>query len=127
MTVEFRPKLMKYKFEDLQVWQLSLKALDKIYGLVEDLPESEKFNLKSQIIRACTSVSLNIAEGSTGQSNPEQIRFLGYSIRSLVEVIACLRIIEVRKYILDTDKLDDVYTVIDELFIKLQAFKKSLQ
>jgi len=29
--------------------------------------------------RAADSISLNIAEGSTGQSNPEQRRFLGYA------------------------------------------------
>jgi four helix bundle protein len=61
--------------------------------LADILPESEKFNLKSQITRAATSISLNMAEGSTGQSDPEPNRFLGLALRSLIETIACLRII----------------------------------
>ncbi|HCB01759.1 MAG TPA: four helix bundle protein, partial [Anaerolineae bacterium] len=60
---------MGFKFENLDVWKLSLEYSDLIYELANKLPETEKFNLKSQIIRAATSISLNIAEGSTGQSD----------------------------------------------------------
>jgi four helix bundle protein len=62
---------MAYKFEQLEVWQLSLEYIDLIYQLSEKLPRSEEYNLKSQIIRAATSISLNIAEGSTGQTDAE--------------------------------------------------------
>ncbi len=84
---------MPYKFEQLDVWNLSLEYIDTIYGLAEKLPKSEEYNLKSQIIRAVTSISLNIAEGSTGQSDAEQARFLGMAIRSLIETVACQHII----------------------------------
>ena len=80
---------MGYKFERLEVWQLALEYADLIYALAEQLPRSEDFNLKSQIVRAATSVALNIAEGSTSQSNAEQARFLGLAIRSVVETVAC--------------------------------------
>ena len=43
--------------------------------------------LTSQIKRAADSIALNIAEGSTGQSNPEFAKFLGYAIRSGIEVV----------------------------------------
>ena len=46
------------------------------------------FALTSQIRRAADSVCLNIAEGSTGQSNAEFIRFLRYALRSDVEFVA---------------------------------------
>lgn len=117
---------MRYKFEDLEVWQLSLDLSDLIYDLANMLPRVEEYNLKSQINRATTSIALNIAEGSTSQSDREQIRFLGYSIRSLIEVIGCLRIIERRKYIQDVDLTGKIEEVSDQLFIKLQAFRKSL-
>jgi four helix bundle protein len=64
-----------YKFEKLDVWKLALEYVDLIYEMGDCLPRSEEYNLKSQIIRAATSVALNIAEGSTGQTNPEQARF----------------------------------------------------
>ena len=117
---------MRYKFEDLDVWKLSLDLSDLIYDLAGKLPEKEKYNLISQINRASTSIALNIAEGSTSQTDREQSRFLGYAIRSLIEVIGCLRIIERRKYIQDVDLMDEVENLCDQLFIKLQAFKKSL-
>ncbi len=118
---------MRYKFEDLEVWQLSLDLSDLIYDLANMLPRVEEYNLKSQIIRAVTSISLNIAEGSTSQSDGEQARFLGYAIRSLIEIIGCLRLIERKKYIQNDDLEDKTEAVCDKLFIKLQAFKKSLE
>lgn len=117
---------MRYKFEDLDVWNLSLDLSDLIFDLTKKLPEHERYNLISQINRAATSIALNIAEGSTSQSDGEQSRFLGYSIRSLIEVIGCLRIIERRKYLENMDLNDEVESLCDQLFIKLQAFKKSL-
>ncbi len=73
------------------------------------------------------SVGLNIAEGSTSQSDAEQTRFLGYSIRSVVEVIACLRIIERRKYMTDSVTLKGAESICNKQFIKLQAFRNSLK
>ena len=84
---------MPYKFEQLDVWKLSLDYIDLVYILDENLPRSEEYNLKSQIIRAATSIALNIAEGSQGQSDAEQARFLGMSIRSLIETVSCQHII----------------------------------
>ncbi|MGE5376633.1 MAG: four helix bundle protein [Bacteroidota bacterium] len=53
--------------------------------------------------RAATSVALNIAEGSQGQSDAEQARFLGMKIRSLIETVACEQVIQRRNYIQDTE------------------------
>ena len=73
---------MPYKFEKLRVWQAAIEYVDLIYLLAEKLPKSEEYNLKSQIVRAARSIALNIAEGSTGQTDAEQARFLGMAIRS---------------------------------------------
>ena len=67
---------MNYKFQNLDVYKLALDYLDEIYEIVGRLPDSEKFNLSSQIVRAATSVVLNIAEGSTGQSERSRTGFL---------------------------------------------------
>lgn len=45
-----------YKFEKLEVYQMALTYTDMIYALVEKLPRVEEGNLKSQIIRAATSI-----------------------------------------------------------------------
>ena len=117
---------MPFKFEQLNVWKMSLDYTDSIYELAEKLPESERFNLKSQTIRAATSISLNIAEGSTGQSNTEQRRFLGMAIRSLIETVACQRLISRRNYVnypLFMEKLD---LQAQELAKRLHSFRRSL-
>ena len=72
----------EYKFQSLLVYQLSLDYLDQVYDLQQILPDSERFNSTSQFGREATSITLNIAEGSTGQSYKEQARFLGLGVRS---------------------------------------------
>lgn len=90
---------MPFKFEKLEVWQLGLDYIDLIYEIAHQLPRSEEYNLKSQITRAATSVALNIAEGSNGQTDAEQALFLGMAIRSLLETLACQHIISRREFL----------------------------
>lgn len=117
---------MPFKFEQLDVWKLSLDYINAIYELAEKLPDSERFNLKSQIIRAATSISLNIAEGSTGQTDPEQSRFLGMAIRSLIETVACQRLISRRNYVNDPVSMEKLDLQAQELAKRLHAFRRSL-
>jgi len=83
---------MSFKFEELKVWQRALDFTVKIHQLTQSFPKEELFVLTSQIKRATDSIALNIAEGSTGQSTPEFQKFLGYAVRSAIEVVACLHI-----------------------------------
>ncbi|MEP5612442.1 MAG: four helix bundle protein [Cyclobacteriaceae bacterium] len=62
---------MAFKFEQLKVWQRAIDLSGNISELVKKFPKEEKYVLASQIKRACDSIALNIAEGSTGQSNKE--------------------------------------------------------
>jgi four helix bundle protein len=117
--------MVSYKFQRLKVYHLALEYVDRVYALSRNLPASERFNLCSQLERAATSIVLNIAEGSTGQSDAEQNRFLGLALRSLLETVACLDIIERQGYSAN-DALIEIRELGHELFIKLQAFRKSL-
>lgn len=116
----------EYKFQSLVVYQLSLDYFDQVYELLERLPDHERYNLSSQITRAATSITLNIAEGSTGQSNKEQTRFLGMAIRSYIETVACLDLIERRDYI-NLNKLSLVRKTGRTLFYKVTKFKNALR
>ena len=82
--------------------------------------------MKSQITRAATSIALNIAEGSQGQSDAEQARFIGMSIRSLIETVACQKIISRRGYLRDETMLNKAYQDSQTLARKLQSFRKSI-
>ena len=97
--------------------------MNSVYKLSKQLPEREQFNLSSQIERAATSITLNIAEGSTGQSDPEQNRFLGLALRSYLETIACLDLIQRQGYV----NADDLILLREQghlMFIKSQHFEK---
>jgi four helix bundle protein len=117
---------MSFKFEKLEVWRMALEYADLIYSIAEKLPRNEDYNLKSQITRAATSVALNIAEGSTGQTDAEQARFLGLALRSLVETVACQHLIHRRKVLPDANLLREAYRQAEELSVKLQAFRKTI-
>jgi four helix bundle protein len=116
---------MTFKFENLEVWKLAMEYLDDVYRLAENLPKEEMYNLRSQWIRAATSISLNIAEGSTGQTDSEQVRFLGYAIRSLIESTACFKIAQRRKYLSDNEGRIENRTV--TLIKKLQSFRNTVR
>lgn len=90
---------MPFKFESLQIWQKAFDLGDEIHLLALCSPKIEMFSLASQIKRAADSVVLNIAEGSTGNTNPEFKRFLNIALRSAIEVVACLMIAKRRSYI----------------------------
>ncbi len=70
--------------------------------------KGEIYNLTSQICRAADSVALNISEGSILQSKAENAKFLGYSIRSLVETVCCVIKAKRRNYV-DEIKFTSLY------------------
>ena len=117
---------MPFKFENLRVWDQSLDFVESAYAASSQLPREEEFNLRSQMRRAATSVALNIAEGSIGQSNAEQARFIGMAIRSLVEVIACVKLIERHGYEAPEGSLTSLYHLGEELVAQLHALRSRI-
>ena len=116
----------KYKFQNLSVYQLSLDYIDQVYSSIIGLPDSEKYNLSSQIKRTATSIALNIAEGSTGQSNAEFRQFIGYAIRSAVEVVSCLYLAKKRD-IIKHNKFQKLYIETEIIVKMLQALRKAMR
>ena len=94
---------MAFRFENLKVWQKALQLSNEIDLNAQSFPKVEMFSLGLQIKKAADSVVLNIAEGSTGQTIPEYKRFLGFALRSAIEVVACLFIARSRKYLSEDD------------------------
>jgi four helix bundle protein len=116
---------MAFNFEKLKVWQMSIEFASEVYELSKKLPKDQRFNLTSQINRAADSISLNIAEGSTGQSTREFNRFLGISQRSAIEVVGCLYLCRKKGFIDDND-FRTFYTKTEQLIIPIQALRNSL-
>lgn len=116
---------MSFKFEKLKVWQLAMDFGEDINSMAMSFPDKEKFNLASQILRAADSVALNISEGSIGQSDLEQKKFIGYSIRSLAEVVTCLYKAKRREYI-NEKQFNGLYSYSFKLMNMLVAFKNRI-
>ncbi len=94
-------KNITFKFESLRIWQKAMDLGEDMNSLAHTFPKEEIYNLSSQIRRAADSIALNISEGSILQSAPEQRKFLGYSIRSIAEVVTCLHKAKRRNYVLE--------------------------
>jgi len=116
---------MAFKFEKLKVWQKALDLAEEIDKLTRTFPKDEVYILTSQIKRAADSISLNIAEGSTGQSNAEFVRFLRYSLRSNIEVVGCLHLAKRRNY-LNEDRFVELYKKCEEVLVMINGLIKSL-
>jgi len=120
-----RKNYQQYGFEKLEVYQLSEDLVVKVYALTKKFPKEELFGLTSQLRRATISVALNIAEGSVERSNKEFIRFINTSIGSLVETKSGLRI-AIKLGIISENDLQEIFPLIDKIFFKTLALKKSL-
>ena len=117
---------MAFKFEGLKVWQRALELSGDIHELTKSFPKDEIYILTSQIKRATDSISLNIAEGSTGQTDKEFNRFLGIALRSGIEVVGCLYIARRRKMISDKD-FQKYYDELTEITKMIQALRNTLK
>jgi len=62
-------------FKELKIWKKGITLTIEIYNLASQFPEEEKFGIISQMQRAATSVSANIAEGWRRKHTKEFIHF----------------------------------------------------
>ena len=113
----------KYSFENLDVWQLSRRLVEKVYRLTKGFPAEELYGLTSQLKRAVISVASNIAEGSARKNKRDQGHFYQIAYSSLMEV-ACQLIIAVDLKILEEDEHQVIKQEIKELSNKINALHR---
>lgn len=89
---------VKFRFEELKVYQESLEYIDSVYEMTNSFPKEEKYRLTSQYIRAATSIALNIAEGA-GDTNAQFNRYLQIAQDSLKECVVCSTIAKRQRFI----------------------------
>ncbi len=75
---------MNYK--DLDVFKDSHKIVLEIYNITKDYPETEKYRLIDQMIRAAYSVPANIAEGNSRNTTKDYINYLYIARGSINEL-----------------------------------------
>lgn len=113
-----------FKFEELRVYQDALRFVDRVYQETEKWPRNEKFGLIDQYRRAATSITLNIAEGSS-RSKKDFCHFLDMSRGSCYESVAVLTIARNRGYILP-EYYKTLYDLLESLSKQISSLKRSL-
>ena len=73
-------------FRDLRAWQLAKALAVECTKAARRFPGGERHPLAEQLLRACYSVPLNIAEGTGRKGAREFRRFLDVARGSLLEV-----------------------------------------
>ena len=117
---------MKFKFEKILIWQMAMEYGEVLHAVADSFPGKELYNLSSQMRRAVDSIALNISEGSIGQSVPEFKKFIGFSIRSLAEVVTCLHKAKNRNYI-SNEIFTEHYEYAFNLMNMMVAFRKNIK
>lgn len=105
-------------FEDLELYKAAREFRKAIYLLIKKLPDDEKYNLVSQMRRAATSLTNNIAEGNGRYHYQKSIQFCRQARGSLAELIDDLNIC-----------LDEAYLsveVVNDLKVKAYDINKRL-
>jgi four helix bundle protein len=74
-------------FFDLKAWQVAHALTLKIYEITKDFPQSERFGITSQLQRAASSITANIAEGFARYHYKDKARFYYQSRGSAAEVL----------------------------------------
>ena len=107
-------------FRSLNIWINAMQLTKDIYKLVLNLPDVEKFGLRSQITRAVVSIPSNIAEGCSRSSDIELARFLEIALGSAFEVETQLIIM---KDIYSIQETEIVFEQINSLQKMINAYK----
>lgn len=72
-------------FTDLIAWKEAHQLVLEIYGITKNFPKEERFGLTNHVRRAAVSISSNIAEGFSRNSQKEKVQFYRTSLGSLTE------------------------------------------
>jgi len=109
---------------DLEIWQLGIDLVTKIYKFTKNFPKEEIYGLTSQMRRAAISYPSNISEGAARDSINDYIRFLYISMGSLSELETQIIISEKLGYIKDSkDILEDIEAITRKTYNLIKYLK----
>lgn len=79
--------MYEYYFEKLEVWKNARIFVKNIYTLTSNFPADEKFGITSQLRRASVSITANISEGFSRNTQKDKARFINQTYSTTIEVI----------------------------------------
>jgi four helix bundle protein len=118
--------MVKFRFQDLEIWQLAIQIADELFDVADDLEKKRLYRFAEQLRAAGMSMSNNIAEGSGSSSNKEFIQFLNVARRSTYENANILILLHKRKLITE-ESLERFLDKLDHLCRKITKFQNTLK
>ena len=116
-----------FSFQELKVWQKSVLFAEQVIRTIDDIDAPRKhYRLIEQLESACTSVSMNIAEGKGRQTTKEFIQFLYIARGSLFEVVTLLIIFKNLGW-LKTQRFLEIQNMALEITKMLNSLIKSMK
>ena len=114
-------------FRQLQVWRKAHQFNLLLYAATTGFPRSELFGLTSQIRRAATSITANLAEGRGRGSDANFRRFVLIAMGSACEVESHLELAKGLQFLPSTDyrkaldQLIEIKRMLSGLIAELKA------
>lgn len=120
-------KINSYK--DLEIWQLAVQLIVKIYKLLRTFPPDERFGIIAQIKDAVVSIASNIAESFGRFHYKDKINFLYHARGSLLETESHLLISESLGFITNKNRalFEEILQDITRLGIKINNYRSKIR
>ncbi len=117
--------MIKFRFENLEIWQRSVDIARKLFKIADSLETKKLYRFADQLRGAGLSMPNNIAEGAGSTSKKEFVQFLNIARRSTFENASMIIIFSQEKLISEDIK-DELIGELDELCRMITAFSRSL-
>jgi len=118
--------MVKFRFQDLKIWQLAIEIADELFDLADQLEERKLYRFAEQLRGSGMSMSNNIAEGSGSSSKKEFTQFLNVARRSTFENANILILLHRRKRV-SQEELARLLNRLDHLCRQITNFQGSLR
>ncbi|NQT65166.1 MAG: four helix bundle protein [FCB group bacterium] len=112
-------------FQDMPIWQESMKIAVKIFEMSEPFPKKEDYGLTSQIRRAALSISANIAEAFGRYHIKDKINFYYFARGSVTETQSHLIYCKKVNY-LNSEIVSQLISELEEISKSLNKIIKTL-
>ena len=116
---------MVNRYEDLEIYKISVEVAIEVYRLTKKFPKEEIYGIVDQLKRAVTSIGANIAEGFGRYYFKDKLVFFYHSRGSLFEVMHFLEISS-RMGFITGDEKNRLFSKLNNLSVKLNNFIGSI-
>ncbi|WP_306639928.1 four helix bundle protein [Sanyastnella coralliicola] len=113
-------------FENLEVWQRSMKLVVECYRLLDSVELDNDRVLRYQVRKSVISNPSNIAEGAASGSPRNYHRFLNHSTGSAAELVTQLKIAEQLGFI-GSAELSSIFESLRIIQAQLHSLKRSIR